>query len=323
MENEILQQNNPLIKEVGGRTLMPTIVSDIDGTINDEQLLEADRIGSIQPAVEAFKPWTLNGYTVSLMSSRTLPEIQEYATRLGVVGYQIGEDGGVIALPSNITDSQLERIQAEGIEVREFQGKKVVLNSATSVDTISEVVHRVQNETGKAITSTVTSTPEGLQQVAGHDTLEMAKYSMARLASAYAVEVTPEQLELLQQYMAEQGIRVLLGTHDSVVQFFGTTEEGLPADKSAALALLNKIISIVDNVDGMLPIVFGNGKNDIPLWNMALQMDGKAVLIPQADGKTSIPEELIPEGVVRATKPAGKGIAEVCDRDVKPWLQSL
>lgn len=315
--------NNPLLKEVNGRRVIPTIISDIDGTINHEELPEGERLGSISHAAEAFAPWTREGYSISLMSSRTLPEIQAYADQLSVNGYAIGEDGGIIALPSTMTEQNINKLHEAGIQTASFDGRNVVLTSATPVDTIAKIMREVEEESGKPIVSTVTSSAEEMQQAAGHHSLEMAQASMVRLASAYAVDVDEAQHALLQARMAEVGIRTLGGTYDKVIQFFGTTPDGKPADKSAALEMLDRIISVTQNVDGMLPVVCGNAKNDIPLWTMALKMGGKAVLIPKEDGTPYIAEEQIPDGVIRATKPAGEGIHEVLSQQVKPWLQSI
>jgi len=326
MDSEIVpvarDVKNTGMVERDGRRLVVQLISDIDGTCNFEDVPEAERLASSGPAADAFAPFT-SELQISLMSARTIPEIEGYARKLGISGFEIGEDGGVIALPKDITDAQVADLSAAGIIIDELDGRRVVLTSATSTEDIAAIMRAAQEEFGTPTVSTVTSTPEEIQQAAGHQSRELAVASMQRKASAYAVGLTPKQHQIILERMEAAGIRMLGGTYDNVTQYFGNTAEGEPADKRAALRLLDRIVAIMYKVDGMLPVVFGNGKNDIPLLNMALEIGGRAVLIPDRSGNPFFDENLIPKGVLRATKPAGHGIKEVLRRDIVPWLEEL
>lgn len=314
--------NNPDRREINGRPFTISIISDIDGTINREEEPEANRFNTIDHAKKAFAPWEQQGYSISLMSARTLAEINEYRDRLAISGFCIGENGAVIQLPENVTELQLQALQDQGLTIADFNGHKTVVMAATTTDTIAELLHEVQIETGNIISS-VTSSAEELQQAAGHATLEMATLSMQRLASGYAVNMTDEQITLAEQKAAERGISVLRGTHDNVTQFFGLTEDGKPADKGRALQALNKIIAVLNGTAGMLPIVIGNASNDIPLCQAAIEMGGQGILIPDDNGNSCIADEsLIPPQVLRATVREG-GIDQQLNGPVKQWLENL
>lgn len=311
------------VKEVDGLKKTVCIVSDIDGTINREEEPEANRINTIGHATEAFAQWENTGYHVSLMSARTLGEINKYRSRLGISGYCIGENGAVIQLPETITEQQLQELQAHGLTIADFNEHKAVVMAATTTDIIAQLLDEVQIETQTGIISSVTSTPEELQQAAGHETVEMAALSMQRLASAYAVNLTDEQIILAEQKAAERGISVLRGTHDNVCQFFGLTADGKPADKGHALQALDKITAVLDGTTGMLPIVIGNASNDISLCQKAIEMGGQGILIPDDNGNSCIADEsLIPPQVLRATVREG-GINQQLNGPIKQWLQNL
>lgn len=70
------------------------IISDIDGTVSDEGLPEAERLNSVGPAREAFRYGKTFDVNCTLMSARTIPECALYRAALEIDGYIIGEDGG-------------------------------------------------------------------------------------------------------------------------------------------------------------------------------------------------------------------------------------
>ncbi|MGI8419579.1 MAG: HAD hydrolase family protein [Candidatus Levyibacteriota bacterium] len=96
---------------------------------------------------------------------------------------------------------------------------------------------------------------------------------------------------------------------------------GKDANKRNALRFINDNIKLFLSqnmeVDGMLPIVFGNNVNDLALFRQANEMNGIGVLVKNAKDSYSIPEEEIDSYIIKAQQPFGYGIKEAIPEVVR------
>lgn len=309
----------PLIKEIRGQRRIVQVWSDLDGTANDDTIPEGKRMDTIGPAREAFAKLESLGVTVGLISARGAGEVEAYQKALGVTGPIIAEDGQVIIFPTGIT-LKSEDLPPEFSKYRltQHSGNQALLLSAIDTDALREFAQLVLEEANKKglakpedIYSSLTKEPEKLIKSTGHQSLDFVRRSVDRLGSGYFDKISPEFLELLRDLAPQYGIRIVGDTKSASIY-------GADSNKGTALRVFDQLAPYFfpnhKNVTGMVPIVFGNERNDLPMFEAVHKMGGLAIMV----GNDVNPDE-IPEYVKKIDKPHGYGIQESLP-EVEQWL---
>lgn len=294
-----LKRADPLVVEQEGRRLAVVAFSDLDGTANDETIPEKDRIFTIGPARETLQAFEQKGIVSGVNTGRSFGEAQFYMKKLGVGGPVICEDGAVVMLPSSVDSPDAARIG--GIS---HDGEWAVVLSKSTRSTVADIVQKSEKELGVSLVNTVTSSAEDIKEVVGHPTVEAAAFSADRLASGFIV-ATPEQSEI---------ISGIANTYD--MRTFGVPLHviGRDAHKGHALKFINEHADVFFpgmNVQGILPIAFGNNVNDLAFMETCREVNnGIGVLVGKPGGGYFVDEEKIPDFVIRTQAPYGHGMKE-------------
>lgn len=289
----------PLIVEQDRKRLIVIAFSDLDGTANDETVPEDKRLSTITPARQALQ--RLEGHRIfaGINTARSFGEANKYKGELGINGPVICEDGAVVALPSGIDPDHARKIGAV-----EHGGELAVVLSNVKKATILSIFSDAQrNCLSSSIINTLTSSPEEIKSTVGHSSLEEARLSADRLASAYFVADESER-QILDAEAKKNGARTF-GDLTHVI--------GADAHKGNALRYLDMHASLVFpyDVQGILPIAFGNGINDIPFMEACRDTNGGiGILVGRPGGGYFVDESKIPEFVIKAKSPFGHGMEE-------------
>ncbi|MGH7203336.1 MAG: HAD hydrolase family protein [Candidatus Levyibacteriota bacterium] len=310
---------DPPIIQRNGLRLAVVAFSDIDGTINDESLPEKERLNSIAPAKEGLISLEAHGIPVGLITARSFGETQVYQKALGNKGFTICEDGAVVVLHSSTITEANKNNLSKHMKLVKHNGEFAVLLSKVDTAKIKEFLTTIINQAAQqgsqqTLLSTCTSTPEVLLKDIPYETLTDAKRSRDRIGSAYVRNTSAIQREIMHSLAPSWGMRV-----------FGEPQHmhiiGKDAHKGNALQFINDNIKLFlsqsTEVDNMLPVVFGNNVNDVPLFKQAHDMNGIAVLVKNAKGGYSVPEKEIEPYILKAQQPFGYGIAEVIPQVLK------
>lgn len=298
--------NDQLVVEQGGKRLAVVVLSDLDGTAQDETLPEQERMGTIQPAKRALHRFESNNIPAGINTGRSFGEAEEYRKALGINGPIICEDGAVTVFPEGI--DPLVAKQAGAVQ---HEGKWVKILSKTNRDTIAEIVNRsgaVIRERGLGdgqLVNTISSTPEQIMAIVGHPTAEAARLSADRLASGFIAGATPEQIDIIKKIAEEMGVRTFAEPLHLI---------GKDAHKGHALESVNaqadKFFPGL-NVQGILPIAFGNNVNDIAFMEVCREINGGiGVLVGKPGGGFFVDEAKIPDYVIKASSPYGLGMEQ-------------
>ena len=108
------------------------VFTDLDATLLDEHYVWA-------PAASAIERLKGGGHTIVLSSSKTLAEMRELATELGLNAPLVAENGATIAIPS--TSEFLESTDQGPV-----QGGYVIYNQGLARPEILELAHRLRKD---------------------------------------------------------------------------------------------------------------------------------------------------------------------------------
>jgi HAD superfamily hydrolase (TIGR01484 family) len=294
--------------EKGQRTIFPLVLSDVDGTVNDEQAPESMRMYTIGPAKEAFENLEKRGFNVGLITARSFAEAKLYQEKLSINGFTICEDGAVIALPHTISFDQEYNLMQFGQVVSYEQNTLLLPTDAegkkVSVEQIKNFIVQIETKTNSPITSSCTSAPKELMQKAGHQSIEAAKLSQGRLASAYAVGLTEKQRHLAKEMSEPAGIRTFTNPVDNITMFFPNHTH-----KGHAVEILKRLIPSLFphlTINNIFLIGIGNNNNDLSF----LQNADLPIIVRKKDGTLAIERDNIPSHAVVSSMSFGFGIKE-------------
>lgn len=300
------QQNLPPIVERNGQRLAVVMLTDLDGTVNDETALEHQRILTIGPAKEAVRHCESKGIAIGIITARSFREAVMYQNALRTTGPIICEDGAVVGLPL-IGMEQEHLKQLDELYRREtYEGRSVLLLSQVTTADIRRFLLATQKAAGGSLISSCTSSAEELQLAARHATVEDARLSQGRLGSAYAVRLEPEQLAFIEENAHENSIRTFTNPVDRITMFFGED-----AHKGDAVRTLRRHAPLFfpsnAHVDGLYLIGAGNNTNDVPFLSQA----DRAIVVRATDGSVAIPQEQIPSHALVTQGSNGHGLKEI------------
>lgn len=300
----------PRVKEIDSQKRIAMVWSDLDGTANDEKVPEGQRMGTIEPAREAFSRFELMRLPVGLISARGTGEVEAYQDALDVNGPIIAEDGQVLVFPKGIRIDK-EELPEEFRQFRLFdhEGRQAMLLSHVGIIQLKTFTQDVLKEAEKRgianredIYSSLTKPPEELIISTGHESMEFVRASVDRLGSGYFDKVSQSFLDLLNEMAPPYGIRVIGDTRSASIY-------GVDSNKGNALRIFDRLAEHffpdVEGARGTTAVAFGNGRNDLAMFAAVHANGGIPILI--GDG---IPANEVPEYVLRAAAPHGYGILQ-------------
>lgn len=245
----------------GGKRLLVCAMTDLDGTANDEHVAEHLRLSTIGPARDAFAQLAEAGVVTGICTARSSGEARHYRRELGVSGPVISENGAVVEFAdgSRQVFGDLNQLREALARVRSRLGRNVP--SSLELPGLIEAWQRERS---------------GLSPVfLGHPDLDSLCRSADRRASCFLVGLTPGEKLIVTGIATEMGLGC-----------FGELLHLIPAgaDKGRALAALNaallsRVAEPGEAPDLVAQIVFGNGDNDLPLFEQAIRGGGAAVLV--------------------------------------------
>ena len=305
MTEKLLNSNYQTV-QVGDRTLLVSAVVDLDGTSNNELEPERTRLQTVLPAKQAFSYLESIGIPVSIATARAVLEADVYAKEMDTHGGIIGEDGAALLLPEG---ANIDYFQEQFTAISVGNRVAIALSSVT-IKELGQFIRNCENLLGEELLPSCFTNPEVLSPFAGHFDPEFTRLSIARVACAYIANLSDRQAELILQQITHWDLDHVWGSRDTPI-----VVKGKDANKGTALQILNDYPEVLTlgnrQIDGILPIVFGNSKNDLVMFEKAHQLGGIAVVVAHPDGGYFIPEEAIPNYVIKATRPYGEGIREV------------
>lgn len=300
----------PLIVEGRGRRLSIVAFTDLDGTVNDETKPESERLNTIAPARDAVAILESKNIPVGIITGRSFGEAVLYQRELGSHGPIICEDGAVVILPEGHSQQSVLGAISDVHQIVTHEGRVAIVLSKIIISNLAGFLGFTQKELTRLdpyhrnqIISTLSSTPEEIKNIVGHPTIETARLSMDRLASAYIAQASDSELDYIERNSTAWGIRT-----------FGVPLHliGIDADKGRAIQFINKHANIFFpkqvGVDGIIPITFGNNINDLRLAEEAQKMGGVSVIVGRPGGGYSVKEDEIPNSVIKTQEAYGKGM---------------
>lgn len=305
-----MNKSIPVIIEKNGKKLAVLAFTDLDGTVNNEDVSEKDRLKTINPAREVIEALQNHGIPVGIVTARSFGETLLYKEALGTEGFTITEDGAVIILPRNIQEDIKDLSQKKHIVSHDQQTALIL--SKVELPIIKDFLRYVSEQLAKnnilySLTTTCTSTPQVLKELVQYQTVDDALRAMDRLASAFVRNATKEQYKIISDNADSWNIRISGKPHH--VHIFGKD-----ADKGRAIQFINDNVSIFlptsKNVDGILPIVFGNDYSDVKLFEEAHAMGGIGIIVKDSDGHYKIPDDYIASYVIKTKSAYGYGMKE-------------
>lgn len=238
-----------------GQWLLVLALTDLDGTANDERVPEPARLATLGPARAAFARLHESGVATGICTARSLGEAREYRDALGIGGPIIAENGAVLVLP----DGTCRRLGDAG--------------------PLAAVVAAISTTVGRPVPSSLDwpgleaaweAERQGRAPVClGHESLAALRRAADRVASCFLVGLSPAEKEVATRLAAAAGLDAFGDLLHLVAR---------PADKGLALGELLDTLRPSDSAV-VVPIVFGNGVNDLPLFARALRAGGAAVLV--------------------------------------------
>lgn len=291
-----------------GKRCQVVALTDLDGTANDESVLERDRLSTVGAAREVLGALKAYGIPRGCITGRSLGEARVYAHALELDGPTICEDGAVMVVPRGYVEGDTSGGDLLGWRADE----NAFVLSSVGTERIAAFIRlmrsgtRAPGDDGRPdVVASCSSSPEEIQHALAHATLDAARRSCERLASAFVTNLTTEQREWVRVQAPRWGLRV-----------FGDPLHliGKDADKGRALGILDKhavrLFPSMPASAGVLPIVFGNAVNDLPLFRMAALLGGIGVLVARTRGGHALPRAAVPEGTLITNRPAGEGMRE-------------
>lgn len=273
-------------RQADGMRLAPVVLCDIDGTLNDERRPEGERLATVGPARAALAPLAAMGVPVVLVTARSPSEARRYAAAVGASQVAVVEDGAALSAAGRdrpLGPAPLDAIRALLAEVRSAVGDRL----PASCD------------------------PPGTWTRG--DATEILRASAGRVASAVVPGASPAARQALARLAPSRGLRA-----------FGETVNLVPAvaDKGTALGYLHAHAGALlgRDVGGVLPLAFGNGPNDLPMFLAAHELGGLAALVHDAEA----PLDWLPNlpWLHRLARPHGHGVALGLER-LLPDLVSI
>jgi HAD superfamily hydrolase (TIGR01484 family) len=245
-------------------TLLVCALTDLDGTANDEHVPEDRRLATIGPAKQAFALLESSGIVTGVCTARSLGEARHYQRHLGVSGPLIAENGAVVCFPdgSDRVFGDLHQLETVADWASAELGRKVP--NSIRYATLEEAWEKERRgETAVFL---------------GHTDKDSLRRSADRRASCFLVGLSDVEKAKVSEHAAKLGIFC-----------FGELLHLIPAgaSKGAALDALNEHLLARPAEHGFRPtrvaqIVFGNGVNDLSLFERALRSGGCAVLAGDA-----------------------------------------
>lgn len=297
----------PLIKK-GNKKFAVLAFSDIDGTVNDQRLPESERLSSINPAKEAIKKLQEYDIPVGLITARSFGETLVYKNALNTNGFMVSEDGAIVILPK-LSNQAIDKISKK-YHIISHEKENVLILSKIELPEIKNflgLINKILKESSnKELITSCTSKPELLKELINYETLEDTKRAIDRLASAYVRDSTDKQFELLKKHARERGMRV-------EGEQFHAHILGADADKGSAIQFINDHISEILpdlEIDGILPIVFGNDYNDLRLFEEANSLGGLGIIVKDSNDTFKVSENKIPSYVIKTEGANGFGMLE-------------
>jgi HAD superfamily hydrolase (TIGR01484 family) len=236
-------------------------LTDLDGTANDEHVPESSRLSTILPASQAFSRLKDGGIITGICTARSLGEARHYQQHLKISGPLIAENGAVVQFPdgSQKVFGSLAQLKAMADWASSHLGREIP--NSIEYSSLEEAWEKERRgETAILL---------------GHTDEESLRRSADRVASCFLVGLTAPEKATVAAHAREKGISC-----------FGHLLHLIPAgaSKGVALKALNDHLMERSPDHGLRPdrvalIVFGNGENDISLFDQALKAGGAAVLV--------------------------------------------
>lgn len=300
----------PVINEKHGKKLAVLAFTDVDGTVNNQEVLEKDRLDTITPAKEAIEKLQNHGIPVGIVTARSFGETMVYQNALGTQGFTITEDGAVIILPTSIHKNL--KILSQKRHVISHNQQTALILGAVELPKIKEFLKYISEQLKKQglsenIISTCTTSPQTLKELIHYQTVDDAIRATDRLASAFVRDVTKKQYKLIIESAEAWNLRIIGTQHHAHIL-------GKDADKGGAIQFIANNINLflpnMKDVEGILPIVFGNDYNDLRLFEEAHTIGGIGVMVKDSNGHYRVPNEEIPSYVIKTKDSFGYGMKE-------------
>lgn len=314
-----MNRHNPIIINKNGKRLAVLAFTDLDGTVNNQKVPEKDRLGSIIPAKEAIAKLQNYGIPVGIVTARSFGETVLYQEALGTKGFTITEDGAVIILPQNIHEDIKNLAQKKHIVSHNKQTALIL--SSMELPRIKDFLKYISGQLSKNnlannLMTTCTSSPQALKALIQYQTIDDVVRAKDRLASAFIREATAAQYKILSDNADSWDLRIIGTPHHAHIL-------GKDADKGIAIQFINNNIRLflpgIKNVDGILPIVFGNDYNDLRLLEEAHSIGGIGVMVKDSESHYQVLDQEIPDYVIKTNGAYGYGMKEA----VKTILNKL
>lgn len=299
-----------MIIEKGEERFVVLAFTDLDGTVNNQAVAEKNRLGTIAPAKNAIEELQKHNIPVGIITARSFGETKLYKDALGVNGFTIAEDGAIIIMPKNIEADTIALTHDK--HIISYENEKVLILSEVEAPVIKEFLNNISRQLEKQglpqnLISTCTSTPQALKEIIKYQTLDDAMRAADRVASAFVRDVTGEQYRIITENADSWNLHIVGTPHHAHIL-------GKDADKGNAIKFINDNIDLFfpndKNIDGILPIVFGNDYNDLRLFEEAHGMGGLSVMVKDTNGHYRVPEENIAPYVIKTDSPYGYGMKE-------------
>lgn len=240
------------------RPFVVLALTDLDGTANDEHEPEFRRLASIGPARDALAVLGGDGIAVGICTARSAGEALHYRNALNLSGPLICENGAVLIFSdgSRRVLGQLEKLRIGVERISARIGRYV----PSSLDWPGLEAAWERERRGES--------PVFL----GHPDLESLRLAAERLGSCFLVGLDPSEKVEAAAVARELGL-------DCFGDLFHLIAGGV--NKGAALVvLMEHVKGAFPNLQvDPVPIVFGNGVNDLPLFEQAAKAGGVAVLV--------------------------------------------
>lgn len=285
--------------------------TDIDGTAQNEELPERERIGSITPAVDCIARCQAKGVEVGIVTGRSFGETLRYASALGCRGPLICEDGAVLVLPeaaiatrerwpsglekalsrhddrwvlrlSSITPQVLNAIVADTNARLVKAGLEPFLSSLELMPCLEHATISDRVDAAKR-----TGFCQEAMHTIGYERVEDLLDAAHRLSTCFLLSSDygtydqskgmDERRLMLRAVALEHGVEVFAPRLPHL--------RGSDASKLAPLMLLNQHASLFfgRETSGILPLVWGNNDNDVKLMRNISALDGLGVVVGHPD----------------------------------------
>lgn len=305
-----MKKDNQIIIEEEGKRLIVLAFTDLDGTVNSQAIPEKDRLATIFPAKQAIADLQKHDIPVGIITARSFGETKLYKHALDAEGFTVAEDGAIIILPQN-TRTETIRL-THNKHIISYENEEVLILSEVGTPIIKKFLKNITSQLAKKglphnLISTCTSTPQVLKEIIKYQTLDDAIRAADRVASAFVRDVTEEQYKVIADSADSWNLRIVGAPHHTHIL-------GKDVDKGSAIKFINDNICLFlpddKNIDGILPIVFGNDYNDLRLFEEAHAMGGLSIMVKDASGNYRVTEKDIAPYIIKTEDPYGYGMKE-------------